>query len=162
MPKNIYFLIIVTVFVSLSACTSAPEPTPTPRPTNTPFPSVGTDISIDLPEGNADDGKALNGWCTLCHNNLASNRGPDFASADGTQSITMRAADRLADPSYSGNASNVQEYLFESIVDPMIYLAPGEWDMENLMGGGGKFGDFDQSLTVQDIADLIAWMYTIE
>jgi hypothetical protein len=162
MSKNIYFSIIVTVFVSLSACTSAPEPTPTPRPTNTPFPSVGTDISIVLPEGNVDGGKALNGWCVLCHNNLASNRGPDFASNEENLSITDRAADRLSDPSYSGNATNVEEYLIESIVDPMIYLAPGEWEVENLMGGGGKFGDFDQSLTAQNVADLIAWMFTIE
>ena len=63
---------------------------------------------------------------------------------------------------YSGMATNVQEYLIESIVDPLVYIAPGDWLVEDLMGGGGKFGDFDQALTAQNVADLIAWMYTIE
>jgi len=89
-------------------------------------------------------------------------RGPDFASSGDFLSITARAEERLADPNYAGNARNVQEYLVESIVDPLIYFAPGDWQVDDLMYGGGKFGNFDQAFTAQDVADLIAWMYTIE
>jgi hypothetical protein len=98
----------------------------------------------------------------LCHAGLASNRGPDFASSENELSISERAANRILDPEYSGMATNAQEYLIESIVNPLVYLAPGEWNTEDLMGGGGKFGNFDLAFTPQDVADLIAWMYTIE
>ena len=89
-------------------------------------------------------------------------RGPDFASSEDSLSITDRAAIRISDPAYSGMATNIQEYLIESIVDPLVYIAPGDWLVEDLMGGGGKFGDFDQAFTAQNVSDLIAWMYTIE
>ena len=140
---------------------SPTEPTLIALPTNTPFPAIGRNITIDLPEGNSDDGRLLNPYCTLCHGGLPSQRGPNFASSAGSLSVTERASERLEDPAYTGSATNVQEYLIESIVDPLAYLVPGDWAEEDLMIHG-EFGNFDKSLTAQNVADLIAWMYTLE
>lgn len=84
--------------------------------------------------------------------------GPTHASSENVLPIMERAAERITDSEYSGNATSVQEYVVESIVDPLVYLVPGDWKEENLM----DTRHFDETLSAQNVADLIAWLYTIE
>ena len=138
--------------------TEIAAPTATERPTL--IPRIGTDIKVALPEGDPGRGESLAGtyFCIVCHGGTLKLRGPQFGSEGDALSVTARADDRLTDPDYSGTATTAQEYLIEALVVPDIYIAPGDWDVHDYMG----VDRFDKKLSVQDVADLIAWMYTIE
>jgi len=58
---NVRIFIVLSLSIIISACTSIPEPSATAIPTNTVFPAIGKNISVALPEGNVDGGRALNG-----------------------------------------------------------------------------------------------------
>jgi len=132
-------------------------PAATERPTLAP--RIGTDIKVALPEGDPVRGESVAGtyFCKVCHGGITG-RGPTFASEGDTLSVTEGASIRMADPAYSGSATNVQEYLIESLVVPDIYIVPGDWDEHDYM----SVDRFDLKLSVQDAADLIAWLYTID
>ncbi len=132
-------------------------------PTHTPTqpPSVGTDITIQLPEGDAARGQTLGekaipnaGSCEGCH--IGSRPpGPKFEASDDTPAIGQLAGIRIADPDYAGNATTVEQYLFESIVLPDAYLVEGPWMFP-------MPGAYSEKLSLQDVADLIAWMLTFK
>jgi hypothetical protein len=149
-----------------SAATDMPEstlsPTDTPEPTATEptqkrlprYPFDRPDISMTLPEGDPERGEklALARVCITCHVN---EDGPPRLGADGNlPAIFERATLRIADPAYSGNATTPVEYLIESITDPRIYEVDGNW-LESMT-------DNYYDLPVQELADIIAWMLTIE
>src|SRR3990170_862199 len=81
---------------------------------------VGTDITIELPAGDAATGKALaeGKGCTACHVTAAV--GPAWlASADPNgEGVGARAEKRFTGADYTGKAASAQQYLFESIVLP--------------------------------------------
>lgn len=112
---------------------------------------AGTDITIKLPEGSFENGLKISRQkaCFACHefNKVA----PSFGEDGDLPEIVERAAMRIADPNYTGNATTPEEYLIESIVLANDYIIPGEWK-EN-MGSTLAY-----TLTVQDLADVIAWM----
>jgi len=164
--------------------TSTPEPTqtsvpPTPRPTDilvpptetvtvvpptptlepTEFPAVGTDITIDLPEGDVDKGYSLaRRWgCEECH--ITFTHGPLFLSSAIDPSVSERAASRIEDPSYTGTATTGEEYLIESILLPRVYQVTG---YENKEERYKMDEDLGERLTTQDLADILAWLLTIE
>lgn len=58
------------------------------------------------------------GTCTLCHNPVGQ-RAPLLDKA------AQVAPERLADPRYQGEASDVASYLYESMVDPSAYVVAG-------------------------------------
>jgi mono/diheme cytochrome c family protein len=58
------------------------------------------------------------GTCTLCHN-------PVGERAPLLDRVAQTAAERLADPRYGGQASDVASYLHESMVDPSAYVVAG-------------------------------------
>lgn len=148
--------------------TEPPAPTDSPEPTDHPEPTEGKptkiihprlpvdrpDITMDLPEGDPERGAklALARVCITCHLN---GEGPPRLGADGElPAMLARAAQRIEDPAYTGTAATPEEYLFESITDPRIYEVDGDWS-ESM---ADDYYDFPE----QDIADLIAWMLTIE
>jgi len=166
--------VFLIAIVSLLIMSCGTEPTPAPTETSLPptetteptatdkpaaQPKFGTDITISLPPGDPEQGSRLatTFFCLVCHGGVTG-RGPTFASEEGMPPISARAGDRLNDPEYTGAATNDQEYLIESIVIPDIYIAPGEWVEHDYMG----VDKFDEKLTTQNVADLIAWMTTIE
>jgi mono/diheme cytochrome c family protein len=57
------------------------------------------------------------GTCTLCHNALG--RAPMLDSLGGV------IAERLADSRYQGKATNAEEYILESLVEPSAYVVAG-------------------------------------
>lgn len=136
--------------------TEAPEPTET-KPTKIIRPRLPVDrpdITMDLPEGDPERGAklALARVCITCHVN---GEGPPRLGADGDlPAMLARAALRIEDPAYTGSATTPEEYLLESITDPRIYEVDGDWPE--------SMADNYYELPEQDLADLIAWMLTIE
>jgi len=129
-------------------------PTPTLEPTE--FPAVGTDITIDLPEGNVDDGafQARRWDCVGCH--VTFTHGPQFRASATDPSVSERAASRIEDPGYTGTATTSEEYLVESILLPEVYV------VENYEQKEPMDDIYDERLTAQDVADILAWLSTFE
>ena len=61
--------------------------------------------------------------CSVCHTI------PGIPGANGQVGPALvlgtTGAQRLADPSYSGTARTVHEYIVESVVDPAVFVVPG-------------------------------------
>ena len=178
MLKHRLFPLLLTAIFLLYACgvqeTPAPTTTPTaipdptgvqetPAPTTTPtaIPSptkripVGTDIKVDLPEGDLERGEeqARLKSCIHCHVDAIATR---FESDGDMPNITERGEVRMADPAYNGNATTNEEYILESILIPEIYIVP------DTPSGAEMPTSFDELLTKQDLADLLVWLSTFE
>jgi mono/diheme cytochrome c family protein len=118
-------------------------------------PPVGTDITQQLPAGDAAKGEALatSQGCVGCH--VASTTGPAWLPKPDQPGIGARAETRFTDAGYTGKATSPDQYLLESIVDPSAYKVPG-FDTVQMPATYG------QALTAQDAADLIAYMLTLK
>jgi mono/diheme cytochrome c family protein len=125
-------VIIVTVLLLMTACNANP-------------PSV---VSLtDIPaEGDAargevlyNTGKDLAPACAGCHlpNSPAS---PDLAG------FGERAATQV-------DSESAHEYAFYSITEPGRFIVPGY--------GNAMYNQYDEALTEQEIADLIAYILTL-
>ncbi len=116
--------------------------------------AVGADITLALPAGDSQNGKILAEGtlgCSACH--LLSLVGPAWAAGDGAVGIGERAAQRISEAGYAGQAATAEQYLLESIVAPRAYVVSG-YDPALMPV---NFGD---RLTPQDASDLIAYMLT--
>lgn len=118
-------------------------------------PLAGTDITKQLPEGNAQSGEALATQlgCTACH--VIGPTGPAWMPNPEQPGIGERAALRIEQDDYTGNATTPEEYLFESVVNTNLFIVEGF--AENVMPA--TYGD---TLTEQNMADLIAYMLTLK
>lgn len=118
--------------------------------------TVGTDITVELPEGNPDAGEALSQessvGCAACH--VLSAVGPAWAPQGDQPGVGARAEQRIEQADYSGEATSAQQYLLESIVRTNAFVVDGY--EANIMPS-----DFGQRLTPQQVADLIAYMQTL-
>lgn len=133
------------------------QPTPIPA-TATPFiakPRADIDLTIMLPVGDAARGSELmkTQGCQGCHYNDSLGVGPSWISADG-KTISMRAEESWQRADYTGKATNAQQYLLESIVDPLAYLVP-EY-------GPVHPANYNETLSEQDKADLIVYLLTLK
>lgn len=158
------FIFLLASVLLLSACSASGESSsPSPVPTDQPepaqkrlprYPYDRPDISMTLPEGDPEQGEkiALAKVCITC--NVNSDGPPRLGTDNDLPAMWERAALRLEDPDYTGNATTPQEYLIESITDPRIYEVDGDW-LESM-------ADNYYDLPEQDLADLIAWMLTFE
>jgi hypothetical protein len=111
---------------------------------------------MDFSEGDPLRGRnrAVSNRCYGCHVDPGK-YGPLFAATNELPGIVERGEFRIADPAYKGNATTNQEYILESIFLPEVYLVPGEW--EEAMPT-----TFHLRLSGEDLANIIAWMKTIE
>ncbi len=150
------------------APTDAPQPTPTEAPTDAPEPTEAEptemqptevaerpDITIVLPEGDAERGKklALKWRCITCH--VTNETGPRLGAEQGLPAVQARADMRIADAAYTGFATTSEEYLIEAVIDPSVYIVEGEWE--------NKMDDiYNEELSEKDLADIIAWLMTVE
>lgn len=118
-------------------------------------PTVGTDITKTLPAGDAKKGEELatSLACTACH--VLAPTGPAWPATASQPGIGTRAAERITDPNYTGKATSPEQYLFESVVDPNVYLVSGF--SANIMPG-----NYGSQLTDQDMADIIAYLQTLK
>jgi hypothetical protein len=153
------FPLLLTAVFLLNACGVQATPAPTLTPTAIPSPTkripVGTDIKVDLPEGDLERGadQARLKSCIHCHVDAIATR---FESDGDMPKITERGEVRIADPAYNGNATTNEEYILESILLPEIYIVPGT------PSGAAMPTNFDELLTKQDLADLLLWLSTFE
>jgi mono/diheme cytochrome c family protein len=135
-------------------------------PTATPLAdAVGTDINVELPAGNAENGKAVAERvgiaCNVCHVG-ATLIGPAWfaeAAADG-KGVGTHAQERYQSADYTGNAASPEQYLLESIVQPDAYIVPGGTNFA-INGVSVMPKDFGAKLTRQDAADIIAYLLTL-
>ena len=78
-------------------------------------------VNIELME----TGRAvyLSQYCGICHQ-------LDYAETRGNfgpphNAVAVNAAEHIQSPNYNGEATTVEEYLYESILQPQIYYTPG-------------------------------------
>ncbi|MDP6967700.1 MAG: c-type cytochrome [Gammaproteobacteria bacterium] len=76
------------------------------------------------------------GTCTLCHNDMG--RAPDLLNMD----VVAVSAERMQDERYVGTASNVTDYIRESMVAPGVYV----------VAGFGKKGSNDSESPMPDVS----------
>jgi len=69
--------------------------------------------------------------------------------------MQLRAEMRIADAAYTGLATTPEEYLIEAIIDPSVYISEGEWEYE-------MDDVYDVELSEEDLADIIAWILSVE
>jgi len=135
-----------------------PSATATPNPN-----AAGNDITIELPAGDAARGATLVTACQACHVAGAPTVGPAWETAkavDG-KNIVQHAEERLTDASYTGQATTVDQYLFESIVNPAAFIVPpyeGATWQATVTTMPNNYG---ATLLKQDVADIIAYLKTI-
>lgn len=128
---------------------TAGQPTP---PSGEPM--MGTDIQVQLPPGDAERGKTLaesTFGCTVCH--ALTPVGPAWAPAGDQPGLADRAALRIGAADYAGAAQTPEQYLIESVMLPNAYVVEG-------FTQGTMPADFGDKVTLQQMADLLAYMLT--
>ncbi len=118
-------------------------------------PTVGTDITVALPDGDTAHGKTLSEGplgCASCH--VLTAVGPKWAAEGAVPGIGTRAEGRFQASGYAGSATSAEQYLFESIVLPNANVVEGF--QPNLMPQ-----NYADRLSAQDAADLIAYMLSL-
>jgi hypothetical protein len=147
--------------------TTAPAATHTPAPTEAPTeplesepdPSTELNPETGLPPGDAERGYRIAAStfnCYGCHvyegDTVAA---PPFAADGELPFILERGEQRIASPDYTGEATTSMAYFIESVFQPEVYLVPGEWPNE-------MSTVYRKIMTDQDLADIIAWVITLE
>jgi mono/diheme cytochrome c family protein len=116
---------------------------------------VGTDINIELPQGDPENGRALaegSLGCTACH--ILSNTGPPWEAQGDALAVGARAAQRMHQDNYTGEATTAEQYLVESILRTNAHVVEGYQP-------GVMPPDYGSRLTVQQLADLVAYLMTM-
>ena len=119
-------------------------------------PMMGSDIFVELPGGDPEAGQALAEGtlgCAACH--TLSEVGPPWAAAGGLPGIGVRGEIRIQQEDYTGNATSGDEYLIESVVATNIFVVEG-------YQGSVMPTNFGERITLQDMADLLAYLKTFE
>jgi mono/diheme cytochrome c family protein len=116
---------------------------------------IGTDINVSLPSGDADRGKDLSDGalgCSSCH--VLTTVGPVWGSVGSVPAVGDRAEERIDHSGYNGNATNPEQYLIESVVLTDQYVVEG-------FQAGIMPQNFGERITLQEMADLLAYMLSI-
>ena len=94
--------------------------------------------------------------CAGCHSTAQGVQlvGPSLAG------IATRAAERIKDPVYRGQAKSAEEYVRESILTPSLFLVPGP----TFSAAGRSFmpDNFDRLLQANQIDELVAYLMTLK
>lgn len=88
--------------------------------------------------------------CRSCH---VADAGVNIVGPSQVGLATL-AAEGLNNPNYRGKAQSVEGYLWESVVSPNVNLAEGY--------AGVMYANYGVKLTEQEIADLVAFMKTLD
>ncbi len=115
---------------------------------------MGPNFRVELPDGDPEAGRVLAAGtlaCAACHQ--LSVVGPPWAATDGLPGLAVRAAIRIGQDDYQGQATTAEEYLIESVVQTNVYVVAGY--QPDIMPR-----NFGEKLTLQNMADLLAYMLT--
>jgi mono/diheme cytochrome c family protein len=125
---------------------------------------VGTDITQQLPTGDAAQGETLvtTLGCTACH--ILTPVGPAWkpSSDNNNEGVATRAETRFSAADYKGQAKTAAQYLFESIVSPDAYIVPGN---PAFVGPDGKSlmpHDYATKISPEMMAHVLAYLETIK
>ena len=123
-----------------------------------PIDAVGIDINTpELPPGNPDNGEALTVslGCTACH--IQTEVGPAWLAANHStgKGIGTRADERILSADYTGAATTSEQYLRESIVRTNDYVVEG-------YEPGIMVATYGETLTAQDLSDIISYLLTLK
>jgi nitric oxide reductase subunit C len=95
--------------------------------------------------------------CTACH---ATQPGVTLAGPS-LAGIGQRAAETVADPRYTGSATDAAGYLRESILTPSVHLVPGANFATAPTGGVSLMpADYGTRLQEEQINHLVAYLLT--
>lgn len=114
--KVVFFSLLVIALFNGFSNFGVPqvEPAPPPKEEKLELGAMSMDQFVAL-------GRKLfegRGTCTLCHNRVG-------GRAPALERVGVAAAERLKDPRYKGKATNVEEYLYESMVTPSAFVVAG-------------------------------------
>ncbi len=135
------------------------EPAPPPVEEQLDLSSMNMDQFIALGE-RIFNGK---GTCTLCHNSLG--RAPMLGT------VADVVAERLQDERYQGEATNIEQYLIESLVEPSAFVVVGfgkkgskdsESPMPNISAGSIGLSEAEIAAVVAFIQDDSGAEVTVE
>ncbi len=96
--------------------------------------------------------------CMACHSTQPNVKlaGPSLAG------VGTRAAERITDPGYTGEAKDAAGYIRESITHPSIYIVPGANFATKPVGGISLMpADFGTRLDSDQIDHLVAYLMTL-
>ena len=143
--------------ITPDAATNTPRPTApntaVPSATNTAVVPVEADVTIELPDGDAQRGLELvnRGECLVCHT-LDQDIGPPWEAYDNVPAMGERAETRFLQDDYTGLATSAEQYLFESIVSADVFIVDGY--------SAGVMHRY--YYTAQQMADAIAYLINFE
>jgi cytochrome c2 len=82
-------------------------------------------MPVAFDQGKYDHGETvyLKQYCSSCHTLSVINAGGTFGPTH--DHIGTTAAQRVSDSAYGGTATDATGYIYESLIDPEIYIAPG-------------------------------------
>lgn len=115
---------------------------------------MGNRITVELPEGDEDAGQTLAEGplgCAGCH--ILAAVGPLWEGSEDQPGLALRADQRINQENYTGEASTPEQYLIESVVLPNVHLVEG-------YESGIMPADYGERITLQEMADLVAYMLT--
>jgi len=123
-----------------------------------PIDAVGIDINTpELPPGNPDNGETLTVslGCTACH--IQTEVGPAWLAENHSvgKGIGTRADERILSADYTGAATASEQYLRESIVRTNDYVVEG-------YEPGIMVATYGETLTAQDLSDIISYLLTLK
>jgi len=115
---------------------------------------MGTEIRVALPPGDPEAGRALAEGtlaCAACH--ILAPVGPAWAATEEQPGLAVRAGLRIGEGGYLGEATTAEEYLIESVIRTNAYFVPG-YETTPMPT------NFGERITLQNMADLLAYMLT--
>lgn len=74
--------------------------------------------------------------------------------------LATRAAEIINSPEYDGTATNIEEYILESIITPSAYIVPGE--MFSADGTSFMPTGYEDNMTKEELEQLTAYLATLK
>ena len=158
---TLFSLLLISLF-SLYSNYGIPEIQPAPPPTEEKL-DLG---SMTMEQFVAVGEKVVNGkgTCTLCHNAVG-------GRAPLLEKLVTATPQRLQDSRYQGEASDLESYILESMLDPSTYVVVGfgkagsndtESPMPDVTGGGIDLSEAEISAVIAYLQDLGGAEVTVE
>jgi mono/diheme cytochrome c family protein len=167
---SMIFVALLTVWIMYTLFTNTPDGTASTRayiavqPTLTAIAAGGGgETSGEPPAFSESDAMSLftNQACTGCHTVEGADDGNLACPPLGL--IAATAAERIAAADYAGEATTVEAYIRESIVDPNAYLVEAPAGKVYSAGGNSLMPlDFSNRIDESELDNLVAWLASLE